>query len=89
MKPTERYTQSLDAEMRRWIRASHTVPDFLYGMLHYHLGWSDRTSALRPSTAGNACARRSSVVTEALGGVWESPYQPLPPSSSSQLHTDP
>ncbi len=91
MDPFAHYLPELEAEMR-WVLApdidpassdGRELPDLLYGMLHYHLGWADAN--FQP-TQVNAGKRLRPVFLllccEAQGGSWN---QALPAAAAVEL----
>lgn len=83
MKPTDRYTSALEAELRRRVPASPSGPALLYSMLHYHLGWVDRD--FRAVNVDGGKRIRPTILllaTEAQGGVWE---KALPAAAAVEL----
>ncbi len=86
MDPFTRYLPALEATMQQAIPA--TAPDALYGMLRYHLGWSDTSFRPTTNTAGKrlrpvflllACEAQA---CEAQGGDW---HQALPAAAAIEL----
>ncbi len=91
MDPYTKYLPELEAEMR-WVLApdidpassdDRELPDLLYGMLHYHLGWADAN--FQPAQVNPGKRLRPIFLLlccEAQGGEWN---QALPAAASVEL----
>jgi len=79
----DRYLPPLDAEMRAVIQTADPYHAGLFGMLHYHMGWSD--AAFNPCQARTGKRVRPVLcllACEACGGDWE---QALPAGAAIEL----
>ena len=78
-----RYVPRIDAELKALLSPPHRGLDSLYGMMRYHLGWTDQSFRAISARAGKRLrAALCLLACEATGGDWE---RALPAAAAVEL----
>lgn len=74
---------AVEREMRAVLRAGEGADNALYGMMHYHMGWTDEQFQPAPAPAGKRIRPLLLLLSAAAaGGAWE---QALPAAAAVEL----
>ena len=69
--PTVEYLSAVEEELRSIVASPHPAFDPLYGMMRYHLGWTDQTFRAVANRGGKRLRPLLSLLAcEACGGLW-------------------
>lgn len=79
----DRFLPQIEADLRAAVRAPHHSLAAYYGMLHYHLGWTD--ASLQPIQANAGKRLRPLLCLLACEAIGGDPKQALPAASALEL----